>query len=174
MQRRPCCRLCVEPRRKALQLSRQGPVTAIRSLLRFLTFEGHIRAGLEGAVPPLRGSRHASIPRHLSSEQLDFVLTLCPSDNALDKRNRAMLLLLARLGLRAGEVFRVSLDNLNWTGDAVLIRSSKTARERILPMPEDVGTSLAAYLTQGVRPVLSASLFSVTTLRTSHFVQRGC
>ena len=75
-----------------------------------------IRAGLEGAVPPLRGSRHASIPRHLSSEQLDFVLTLCPSDNALDKRNRAMLLLLARLGLRAGEVFRVSLDNLNWTG----------------------------------------------------------
>jgi integrase len=85
-----------------------------------------------------------------------------------------MLLLLARLGLRAGEVFRVSLDNLNWTGDAVLIRSSKTARERILPMPEDVGTSLAAYLTQGVRPVLSASLFSVTTLRTSHFVQRGC
>lgn len=46
------------------RLSQQGPVTAIRSLLRFLTFEGHIRTGLEGAVPPLRGSRHASIPRH--------------------------------------------------------------------------------------------------------------
>jgi site-specific recombinase XerD len=142
---------------KLSRLSQQGPVTAIRSLLRFLTFEGQIRAGLEGAVPPLRGSRHASIPRHLSSEQLDFVLTLCPADNALDKRNRAMLLLLARLGLRAGEVFRVSLDNLNWTGGAVLIRSSKTARERILPMPEDVGTSLAAYLTKG-RPASSERL----------------
>src|SRR5580700_11462991 len=64
---------------KLSRLSQQGPVTAIRSLLRFLTFEGPIRAGLEGAVPPLRGSRRASIPRHLSPEQLDFVLTLCPS-----------------------------------------------------------------------------------------------
>jgi site-specific recombinase XerC len=53
------------------KLSQQGPVTAIRRLLRFLTFEGKIRAGLEGAVPPLRGSRHASIARHLSPEQLD-------------------------------------------------------------------------------------------------------
>ena len=67
-------------------------------------------------MPPLRGSRHASIPRHLSSEQLDFVLKLCPSGHAPDKRNRAMLLQLARLGLCAGEVFRVSLDKLNWTG----------------------------------------------------------
>jgi site-specific recombinase XerD len=132
-------------------------------LLRFLAFEGQIRAGLEGAVPPLRGSRHASIPRHLSPEQLDFVLTLCPSDNALDKRNRAMLLLLARLGLRAGEVFRVSLDNLNWTGGAVLIRSSKTARERILPMPEDVGISLATYLTKG-RPPSSERLVFLSHL----------
>src|ERR1017187_5579540 len=56
---------------KLSRLSQQGPVTAIRSLLRFLTFEGQIRAGLEGAVPPLRGSRHASIPRHLSPEQLE-------------------------------------------------------------------------------------------------------
>ena len=148
---------------KLSRLSQQGPVTAIRSLLRFLTFEGQIRAGLEGAVPPLRGSRHASIPRHLSPEQLDFVLTLCPSDNALDKRNRAMLLLLARLGLRAGEVFRVSLDSLNWTGSAVLIRSSKTARERILPMPEDVGNSLADYLTKG-RPPSSERLVFLSHL----------
>lgn len=131
------------------KLSQQGPVTAIRSLLRFLTFEGNIRAGLEGAVPPLRGSRHASIPRHLSPEQLDCVLALCPSDNALDKRNRAMLLLLARLGLRAGEVFRLSLDHLDWRASAVLIQSSKTARERVLPMPEDVGGALADYLTKG-------------------------
>ena len=134
------------------KLSQQGPVTAIRRLLRFLTFEGKIRAGLEGAVPPLRGSRHASIPRHLSPEQLDCVLALCPSDNALDRRNRAMLLLLVRLGLRAGEVFRLSLDHLDWTASAVLIRSSKTARERVLPMPEDVGGALAAYLTKGRPP----------------------
>jgi integrase/recombinase XerC len=134
------------------KLSQQGPVTAIRRLLRFLTFEGKIRAGLEGAVPPLRGSRHASIPRHLSPGQLDCMLALCPSDNALDKRNRAMLLLLARLGLRAGEVFRLSLDHLDWAASAVLIRSSKTARERVLPMPEDVGGALAAYLTKGRPP----------------------
>jgi integrase/recombinase XerD len=134
------------------KLSQQGPVTAIRGLLRFLTFEGKIRAGLEGAVPALRGSRHASIPRHLSPEQLDCMLALCPSDNALDKRSRAMLLLLARLGLRAGEVFRLSLDHLDWAAGAVLIRSSKTARERVLPMPEDVGGALAAYLTKGRPP----------------------
>ena len=85
------------------------------------------------------------------------MLALYPSDNALDaldKRHRAMLLLLARLGLRAGEVFRLSLDHLDWTASAVLIRSSKTARERVLPMPEDVGSALAAYLTKG-RPLSS-------------------
>jgi site-specific recombinase XerC len=88
---------CVLRRAEDLsKLSQQGPVTAIRRLLCFLTFEGKMRVGLEGAVPQLRGSRHASIPRHLSPEQLDYVLALCPSDNALDKRNRAMLLLLAR------------------------------------------------------------------------------
>lgn len=139
------------------RLSQQGPVTAIRSLLRFLTCQGQIRAGLEGAVPPLRGSRHASLPRHLSPEQLDFVLSVCPSDSALEKRNRAMLLLLARLGLRAGEVFRLSLDDVDWTGSGVVIRSSKTARERVLPMPEDVGIALADYLTGG-RPASSERL----------------
>ena len=112
---------------------------------------------MEGAVPPLRGSRHASLPRHLSPEQLDCVLALCPSDNALDKRNRAMLLLLARLGLRAGEVFRLSLEHLDWAASTVLVQSSKTARERVLPMPEDVGGALAAYLTKG-RPLSSDRL----------------
>jgi integrase/recombinase XerD len=138
-------------------LSQQGPVTGIRSLLRFLTCQGQIRAGLEGAVPSLRGSRHASLPRHLSPGQLDFVLSVCPSGNALDKRNRAMLLLLARLGLRAGEVFRLSLDNLDWTGSGVVIRSSKTARERVLTLAEDVGRALADYLTEG-RPASSERL----------------
>jgi site-specific recombinase XerC len=84
-------------------VSRQNPATAIRSLLRFLTGEGLIRAGLDGAVPPIRRSEHATVPRHVSAEQLENMLALCRSEGPGAVRNRAMLLLSARLGLRPSE-----------------------------------------------------------------------
>jgi hypothetical protein len=61
-------------------VSRQNPATAIRSLLRFLGGEGLIRTGLDGAVPPIWRSKHATVPRHVSAEQLENLLALCPSE----------------------------------------------------------------------------------------------
>ena len=133
-------------------VSRQNPATAIRSLLRFLTSEGLIRAGLDGAVPPIWRSKHATIPRHVSAEQLENMLALCPLRGRGAMRNRAMLLLSARLGLRPSEVLRLRLQDLDWTTGSVLIRSGKTSRERVLPLPEDAGAALATYLHEA-RPV---------------------
>jgi len=89
--------------RKLSLVSRQNPATAIRSLLRFLTSEGLIRAGLAGAVPPIWRSKHATVPRHVSPEQLEDILTLCSSDRPVAIRDRAMVLLSARLGLRPSD-----------------------------------------------------------------------
>ena len=133
-------------------VSRQNPATAIRSLLRFLTGEGLIRAGLDGAVPPIWRTKHATVPRHVSAEQLENMLALCPSEGPGAVRNRAMILLSARLGLRPSEVLRLRLQDLDWTNGSVLIRAGKTSRERLLPLPEDAGAALASYLRDG-RPV---------------------
>ena len=133
-------------------VSRQNPATAIRSLLRFLTSEGLIRSGLDGAVPPIWRSKHATIPRHVSAEQLENMLALCPLGGRGAMRDRAMLLLSARLGLRPSEVLRLRLQDLDWTAGSVLIRAGKTSRERVLPLPEDAGAALASYLHEA-RPV---------------------
>lgn len=133
-------------------VSRQNPATAIRSLLRFLTSEGLILAGLAGAVPPIWRSKHATVPRHVSAEQLENILTLCSSEGPVAMRNRAMVLLSARLGLRPSEVLKIRLQDLDWTAGSVLIRAGKTSRERVLPLPEDAGAALARYLHEA-RPV---------------------
>jgi len=133
-------------------VSRQNPATAIRSLLSFLTGEGLIRAGLDGAVPRIWRSKHATVPRHVSGEQLENMLSLCPLGGRGAMRNRAMLLLSARLGLRPSEVLRLCLQDLDWTTGSVLIRAGKTSRERGLPLPEDAGAALARYLHEA-RPV---------------------
>lgn len=144
----------VSSRAKKLSLvSRQSPAVAIRSLLRFLAGKGLIRAGLEGAIPPIWRTKHATIPRHVSPEQLENVLALCSSEERpRAMRDRAMLLLCARLGLRPGDVLNLALSDLDWSAGCVLIRAGKTSRERALPVPEDAGAALALYL-RDARPV---------------------
>jgi integrase/recombinase XerD len=146
----------VSSRAKKLSLvSRQNPAIAIRSLLRFLAGEGLVRAGLEGAIPPIWRTKHATIPRHVSSEQLESVLALCSTEQQPGAmRDRAMFLTCARLGLRPGEVLSLTLNDLDWSAGCVLIRAGKTSRERLLLLPEDVGAALASYL-QEARPVSS-------------------
>jgi site-specific recombinase XerD len=144
----------VGSRAKKLSIvSRQNPAIAIRSLLRFLAGEGLIRAGLEGAIPPIWRTKHATVPRHVSAEELEGLLALCSSEDRPGAlRDRAMLLLCARLGLRPGEVLSLTLDNLNWSAGCLLIPAGKTSRERLLPLPEDAGAALASYLKEE-RPV---------------------
>jgi len=122
-------------------------VTALRSFFRFLHVQGHVTKNLAAAVPAVAGWRLSDIPRSLESDQVERLLRGCDRRTAGGRRNRALLLLLARLGLRAGEVVRLTLEDIDWEAGVLIIRG-KGAREDHLPMPRDVGQALASYLRQ--------------------------
>jgi site-specific recombinase XerD len=128
---------------------RKTPSVAVRSFLRFLVFRGEIRPGLEAAAPIPPQLRHASLPPRLTSEDVERVVAVYPDDTATNRRNRALLLLLARLGLRAQEVVALCLDDLDWYASRVCIRPGKTRQARHLPLTQEVGYALAAYLQDG-------------------------
>lgn len=135
---------------------RKKPSVAVRSFLRFLVFEGEINTGLEAAAPSPPQWRHAALPVRLTSEQVERVLAVYNEKTASSLRNRAMLLLLARLGVRAGEVLTLGLDDIDWYQGWLTIRPGKTHRARTLPLPQEVGKALVAYLEHG-RPKGSTS-----------------
>jgi integrase/recombinase XerD len=151
----------------------RAPVTAIRSLLRFLVFEGLIAPGLESAVPRWRRYRHASLPVHLSDHQVALTLDTCPDDTVIGLRDRAILLLLSRLAVRAKEVISLRLEDIDWIEGTVTIRSKKSLRERRLPLTQDVGQAVAKYLREG-RPA-SPSRFVFLQHKSPHqpFVTSG-
>src|SRR5208282_2734169 len=84
-------------------------------------------------------ARHASVPTHLSSEQLARLLQRPAAPGPAAYRDRAILSLLARLGLRAGEVATLELDDLDWRVGQLRLRAGKCRRERVLPLPPEVG-----------------------------------
>jgi len=130
---------------------RQLPAVAVRSFLRFLVFRGEIRVGLEAAAPVPPKWRHAALPPRLTLAELEGVLATYQDGTASSLRNRAMLLLLARLGLRAQDVISLCLDDIDWAEGRIGFRPGKTRRARSLPLPHDVGQAVVAYL-QGGRP----------------------
>jgi integrase/recombinase XerD len=128
---------------------RKMPSIAVRSFLRFLVFRGEIKPGLEAAAPISPQWQHASLPPRLTSEDVERVLAVYSDDTATSRRNRAMLLLLARLGLRAQEVVALCLDDIDWYASRVCIRPGKTHQARHLPLTQEVGHALAAYVKEG-------------------------
>jgi site-specific recombinase XerD len=126
-----------------------GPHTtasAVRVFLRFLGAEGQLPDGFAQAIPTIRRWRHAALPQHLSASDIMHLLTTCQDGTAIGTRNYAVLLLLARLGVRAKEVARLQLDDVDWATGSLLIRSSKTHTERLLPLAQDVGEAVLTYL----------------------------
>lgn len=122
------------------------PVTATRAILRFLAVTGTARPGVDAAVPTIRQWKHATLPRYLTHEQLDAVLVPSEATTTVAQRNQAIVIVLARLGLRASEVAALCLDDIDWRTGRVRVRAGKSRRERDLPLPADVGTALVAYL----------------------------
>lgn len=119
--------------------------TAFRSFLRFLFQKGELGADLAAAVPTVANWRLSTVPKYLSSEEVKRVLKACDRRTASGRRDYAILLLLARLGLRAGEVVALQLDDLNWRAGEILVRGKGLFHDR-MPLPSEVGKALASYL----------------------------
>lgn len=131
----------------------QCVVTALRSFLRYLQQRGEIAIDLAGAVPAVANWSLSGVPKFLSANQVEQVLASCDLATPVGKRDRAILLLLARLGLRAGEVAALTLDDIDWEGGDIIIRGKGRKLAR-LPLPPDVGEALVEYL-RTVRPACS-------------------
>jgi len=136
---------------------RKLPSTAVRSMLRFLVCRGELPPGLEAAALAPRQWVHDSLPKHLTAEEVERVLALYASESPTDRRNRAILMLLARLGLRAHEVVRLCLEDIDWHEGRIVIRSRKTHHDRVLPLSHDVGRAVADYLCWG-RPATTSRI----------------
>lgn len=130
-------------------ISAKHDVTALRSFLRFARSRGYIHGDLAAAVPSVAGWSMASIPRAMPADGVHALLNASATwKEPAGLRNRAILLLLARLGLRASEVVQLELDDIDW-GEGCLIVHGKSRERRPLPLPHDVGQAIATYLEHG-------------------------
>ena len=121
---------------------------ALRSFLRHLYQRGDIAVDLAGAIPTVTNRRLSELPKSLPPEKVESVLASCDRNTAVGRRDHAILLLLARLGLRGGEVATLTLEDIDWDKGLVTL-SGKGERREALPLPEEVGSALAAYLRDG-------------------------
>lgn len=128
---------------------------ALRSFLRFLHVEGLIDAPLAQLVPPVASRKGAGLPRGLAPAAVSRLLGSCDRRTGIGRRDHAILLLLARLGLRAGEVARLGLDDIDWQAGELAVHG-KGGRDERLPLPDDVGAAVAGYLRRG-RPCTAQS-----------------
>jgi site-specific recombinase XerD len=128
-------------------------VTALRSFLRFLCQRGSIKNDLASALFGVAHWRLSHLPKSLPPDQVERLLRCCDRSTASGQRDYAILLLLARHGLRGGEVLAMTLDDLDWERGELLVRGKGQRLER-LPLPKDVGTALVHYLRR-VRPTCS-------------------
>lgn len=118
---------------------------SLRCFLRFLHAQGEIPADLTAAIPTVRRRTPPGIPGQLTPEEVERVLAAPDQACATGRRDRAILLLLARLGLRSREVLALELGDLRWRTGELLIRG-KGSRQALLPLPQDVGGAVARYL----------------------------
>ena len=119
--------------------------SALRSFLRFLHLEGMVGAPVAQAVPAVANRKGQGLPRALPPATVARLLASCDRRTRLGRRDYAMLMLLARLGLRAGEVASLSLDDIGWRSGELTVHG-KGGRDDRLPLPADVGAALAAWL----------------------------
>ena len=140
--------------------------TALRSLLRFLHLRGVTVSPLAGAVPTAAGWKLSGLPRHLTQQEAARMVESCDLATVTGRRDRAVLLLLARMGLRAGEAAGLRLDDIDWRSGQITVRG-KGSRDERLPLPPDVGEALASYLRDG-RPARDRSREVFAGVRAPH------
>lgn len=123
-------------------------VPALRSFLRFVHIEGITTVDLAVAVPSLAGRSERTVPKVLSPPEVARLIASCDLRRGIGRRDRAILVALVRLGLRAGEVAGLGLDDIDWRAGEVVVHG-KGPRDEVLPLPTDVGEAIAGYLTRG-------------------------
>ncbi len=123
-------------------------VGALRSFFRFLRWRGDIAIDLALSVPKVADWRLSALPKFLQAEEVERLISRCPRGTVTGQRDYTLLLLLARLGLRAGEVVALTLDDIDWEAGELVVRG-KGDREDRLPIPREVGQAMATYLRQG-------------------------
>ncbi len=125
-------------------------VTALRSFLRFLQLRGQIKTELADAISGVAHWRMSNIPKYLSPEEVEKLIKSCDRNTLSGQRDYAILLLLARLGLRGGEVLAMTLDDVDWDRGEIVVHGRRRRLDR-LPLPADAGAALVHYL-EHVRP----------------------
>lgn len=155
-----------------LECGRRGPgsasatVTGARAWLRFLYATRRTRLALAGAVPSVANWSLSSLPRSIGAKELASLLSSCDRRRAVGRRDFAILVLCARLGLRAGEVGRLELSDIDWRRGDLAVRG-KAGRLDRLPLPVDVGEAISGWLTRG-RPFDVATAAVFVRLRAPH------
>ncbi|MGI9435233.1 MAG: site-specific integrase [Geminicoccaceae bacterium] len=145
---------------------------ALRAFLRYLYFKGLISLTLADCVPSIRRWKFASLPTYMSVQQVQSVLDSCDRTTATGRRDYAVLMMLAKLGLRAGEVAVLTLDDIDWrTGEMLLY--AKGRRRSMMPIPPDVGGAIVAYLRYG-RPQSSCRRLFLRMLAPHVGFASGC
>jgi site-specific recombinase XerD len=132
--------------------------TAIRMFLRFLIARGDCVSGLDHAIPPVASWRLSSLPKYLATKDVERLINSCNQSVPSGTRDRAILLLIARLGLRAGDVSGLKFGDIRWT-EGTLVVSGKNRKETRLPLPQEVGEAILDYLKHGRPPVASNRVF---------------
>lgn len=136
--------------------------TALRCFIRFLQFRGHIPSELVDSVPAVPSWRHTIIPGFLTTEDINLLIQHCECETPRGRRDLAILLLLIRLGLRAIEICRLTLDDIDWGAGFIKVLGKSSKRDR-LPLLQDVGEAISTYLCNG-RPQCSTRYVFVRTI----------
>ncbi len=156
----------IRPRRMQLV------VTALRTFLRFLRLRGGVTCNLAAAVPTVPNHRWAELPKFIPREQVQQLLNSCDRRQPVGRRDYAILLLMARLGLRSTEILTMTLDDIDWEAGLITV-NGKGKRQDRLPIPHDVGKGLAEYLRHG-RPLCSTRRLFVRARAPFRELARNC
>jgi site-specific recombinase XerD len=145
---------------------------SLRAFLRYLHLRGYIADPIADCVPSIRRWRLAGLPTFLPPEKVQKVLDACDRTTAMGHRDYAVLMILAKLGLRASEVATLNLDDIDWQSGTILVHG-KGRRQSIMPLRHDVGTAIVAYIRKG-RPASTCRRLFLRTLAPQVGFASGC
>jgi len=137
-------------------------VTATRMFVRFLIASGRCRPGLDDAIPTIAMWRLATLPQYLPADDVERIIAACDPSLPLGARDQAIILLMARLGLRGSDIIGLRFTDISWQ-DATLVVSGKSRRATRLPLPQDVGDALLHYL-ESARPPVDIDCVFMTSM----------